>query len=156
MRWAPVALVVLAATAASAARDSRTRCQSSKLGATATAARRLLVCHARAAGDGKPVLVTCLDQAGARFQQRFVQIEVGNHSCPTPGDATPIATLLDHFVDATAIALRPFPGSSSCASRKISALAKDMLTLGRLYAHDLRTRCPTQGRCSQCIRLADA
>ena len=138
MRWAPVALVVLAATVASATRDSRVRCESSKLGATATAARRLLVCHARAASSGEAVSVTCLDQARARFQQRFAQIEVGNHSCPTPGDATPIATLLDHFVDATATALRPLPGSSSCASRKLSALATDMLALGRLYAHDLR------------------
>jgi hypothetical protein len=139
MRWAQVALVVLVATAAHAARDPRVRCESAKLEATATAARRLLICHARAAGSGRPVAATCLDQATFRFTSRFAQIEIGNHSCPTPGDATAIATLLGNFVDATAAALRPVPGTSSCAARKLAALAKDMLQLGRLYAHDLRT-----------------
>lgn len=107
-----LASLLLALVARDAGAQGASQCLSLQLAAAGEAARRKVVCAARAAALGTDVDERCLALADARLARSWARA-LARGDCPTPADAAAAQAIVDGFVATLAQALTP-PLPSHC------------------------------------------
>ncbi len=137
-RMARVVAVVLCAwlltlPAAAHAVDLGPLCQANKLKAVGKQAGDAFDCYAKAASGGTAVDPGCLAASQTSLAGAFTRAETRG-GCLTVGDVGAVTSTLPAVEATLASSLRPSPGTSRCASAKLTSLSKRVRYLLTAYA----------------------
>ena len=111
------------------AADTAVRCCASRLRASGAREKQIFKCHARAAALGVAVDPSCIAAVGDALIRQFDRSE-----CPAPSDGALVRADLERIVAGAASALRPAPGASACAARKLKAVARLASSAARAFS----------------------
>ena len=152
-RAAVLLVALVAGLPTFAAASPAGRCSSSKLKASAIAARALARCHSDAAARGVFLDNACAGAALSRIDTLFTASEaVGG--CATTNDHGSMRTTVEVAINDLVALVRPGLEASVCASQKLRAIGSELFAILAAHANDARSA--NASRLAAAIARADA